>query len=87
MTTIDAGLAFLGRRMVARSEANARRRRAQAGSALIALWHLVLVVGGLSAVTYGVWQLAEWAGWIVGGLATFVLRSVVTWEAPNAPRT
>ena len=88
MTTIDAAFGFVGRRLVARSEANARRRRAQAGSALLALWHLLLVVGGLCAVTYGVYQLAEWAGWIVGGLGAFVLRSVVTWEpgGADAPR-
>lgn len=83
---MDSLLAWSGRRLVARAESNARRRKL-AGSVLNQVWHLIMVLGGLSAVTYGVYQVADWAGWIAGGLCAFVARSLITWEAPDAPRS
>lgn len=87
MSAAQAVQQWAGRRLLASAEASARRKARAAGSVLIQLWNLVLVLGGLAGVTYGVYQLAEWAGWIVGGLSLLALRSLVTWEASNAPRT
>jgi hypothetical protein len=83
MTTIDGLLAFAGRRMVARAEANERRKarlKQTGGVVLTQIWHLLMVLGGLAAVTYGVYQVSTPAGWIVGGLCAFVARSLITWD-------
>lgn len=81
MSATQAVQQWAGRRLLASAEASARRKARQAGSVLIQLWNLLLVVGGLAGVTYGVYQLAEWAAWIVGGLSLFALRSLVTFES------
>lgn len=84
MSAMQTMQSWAGRRLVARAEASARRKARAAGSVLIQLWNLILVLGGLAGVTYGVYQLAEWAGWIVGGLSLLALRSLVTWEDRDA---
>ncbi len=88
MTTIDAALSWAGRRMVSRAEANTRKRRSVPVAPIMTqVWHLVMVLGGLTAVTYGVYQLTEPGGWIAGGLCAFIARSLITWEggATNGP--
>jgi hypothetical protein len=83
MTTFDDAMAWAGRRLVARAERTTRLRQATT-SVTATLWNLLMVLGGLGAITYGVYQLAEWAGWIVGGLCAFAARTFVTWGGTNA---
>lgn len=86
MSAAAAVQQWAGRRLLASAEATARRKARAASSFLVQLWNLLLVLGGFAGVTYGVYQLAEWAGWIAGGLSLLAVRSLVTFEKAEAHR-
>lgn len=86
MSAMQTVQTWAGRQLVARAEQAARRKAGEAGSLLITFWNLLLTVAGLAAPTYGIYQLSHAAGWIAGGAALLILRSLVTWEKPEASR-
>lgn len=81
MTTVEAALSWAGRSLQGVAERRARRsqRRVAATNAFQQLWNLVLVLGGLTAFTYGAWTASHTLGFFVGGGCLFVLRSIVVW--------
>lgn len=48
------------------------------------LFASVLQIAGIAAVSYGAWTLAEWAGYIVGGVGLFAIGYVL--DLPAARR-
>lgn len=69
VTGRESALGVLGRWL--------RRRQREVSAFLAVAMRFVLMVGGLAAVTYGVFQASHVAGWIVGGLALLVVEAMV----------
>lgn len=81
MTTIEAALSWAGKSLQRTAERRQTRRKVAAGSVLVQLWNLLLVLGGLGAFTYAAWSVAHALGFAVGGVCLFVLRSLVDWRS------
>lgn len=86
MTTFDTVMATVGRSLQRSAErrasrVNARRAATHVG---VQLWNLVLVLAGLGLFVYAAWLVSHPFGFAVGGVASFALRSLVTWGGSDA---
>ena len=85
MTTIpvsSAVYAWAGRRLQELADRRVARQR-MARSVLVQVWNLLLVLGGLASLTYAAWIVSEALGFAIGGVALFVLRSLVDWRSTD----
>lgn len=83
MTTYESALSWVSRASANAAERSTKRRVGTGW--LQRLWSLLLVLGGLAAITYAAWSLTEALGWLVGGLSAFALRSLVVWGPDASP--